>query len=123
MKATRNLKLPPDASVIDVVKLVNIRLEKAGDDLAADRDGAESAMKAAAEAFLKLEQQTPALAERRTRVGPELDKIRMEQNAIAAQVEQLLKGTDRALIDATMMKSLAANSSPYWPGKKNRSNN
>jgi hypothetical protein len=106
--AAARLKLPPDTPVTDARREALLALARAVEEVDGDGARADPTMKAAADALHQLEAITPAADTRRAKARAELDRIRIDQDAVLALAEPAVRGlaADRP-IDAAVMQALA----------------
>jgi hypothetical protein len=107
--AVETMRIPTNANLREAalvhLRLASKRLESGGD--------AEQAMKLASEALLRLAGKLPGLPERLATSRVELDKQRLEQDAILAAVELILRPFDKQPPNAPVIQNLMGRFGPF----------
>lgn len=91
-KATDRLHLPPSDALQQAKRDAGEKAGQAAD--AVGKPDTDAAMKKSADALAKLAEQTPSAAERRAAAKEELEKLRREQDAVAREAADAVKGAE-----------------------------
>jgi hypothetical protein len=111
-KAVEQLKLPADPSTTALRDAALVHLGFAVKRLDAEGAEAEVAMRLAADALDRLAEKTPTAAERLARTRPELEKLRLEQDAIVTAAEQVVRQHEKYSPTGPVIKTLAQKFAP-----------
>ena len=107
------LRLPPGSKIAALREAAIVHLRMASRRLDGDGAGADMAMRFASEVLVKLGEQLPSAADRLARGSVEFEKVQVEQEAIVAGVQLVLRSFDKQIPNAPVIQALMVKFLPW----------